>query len=129
MPRGGPRQGTPGTAYSNRSDLNAQPVRAKSGQGYGERKRAEDAQRAVPLPQTRQPFARPTERPTEPITAGLPMGAGPGPEVLANQPSGDPDLTRLAPYLPMLEFLASRPDSTVSMRNFVRRLRGAMPIQ
>jgi hypothetical protein len=31
-------------------------------------------------------FAGPTERPDEPVTAGLPIGAGPGPEVL-NLPS------------------------------------------
>lgn len=29
-------------------------------------------------------FTRPTERPTEPITAGLPMGPGPGPEALSS---------------------------------------------
>ncbi len=29
-------------------------------------------------------FTRPTERPTEPVTAGLPMGPGPGPEALTS---------------------------------------------
>lgn len=85
MARGGPRQGTPGSQYGNRSDLQAaprQPAKAAPNQQYGERKRQMDAQRSMPLPGQR-PFARPSERPDEPITAGLPVGAGPGPEALA----------------------------------------------
>jgi hypothetical protein len=31
------------------------------------------------------PHLEPTLRPNEPVTAGLPFGPGPGPEVLANQ--------------------------------------------
>jgi len=69
---------------------------AARGQTYGKRKEQMEAQRAVPM--SRQPtelvqqpqaprvrpgelgaFNRPTERPTEPITAGVPIGPGPGP--------------------------------------------------
>ncbi len=102
MPRGGARQGAPGKAYSNRQDMN-QPVRVASGQQYGQRQALEQAQKAVPLPQQNtpappgnqpspdmgmaqlpgaNPFTRPTERPSEPVTAGLPIGPGPGPEAL-----------------------------------------------
>ena len=63
------------------------------GQTYGKRKQQEEAMRAVPMapsptgtaPVTRpQPAApgsltAPTTRPNEPITAGAPFGAGPGP--------------------------------------------------
>lgn len=92
MPSGGVRQGTPGKAYTNRSDLNVsrQPAAAPTGQPYGARKASEDAQRTIPLPAQPQvvPFDAPTQRPDEPVTAGLPTGAGPGPEAL--QPMGPP---------------------------------------
>lgn len=104
MPRGGYRKGKSGTAYANRSDLN-QPVQAGPSQGYGQRVAQEDAQRAIPLPAqppasagvpggaTRypdelEPFDRPSDRPGEPITAGLPMGPGPGPD--PSLPAFDP---------------------------------------
>ena len=63
-------------------------------QTYGKRKQQEDAMRAVPMAPsptgTPQPVRRPTPnapgsltaptaRPNEPITAGAPFGAGPGP--------------------------------------------------
>jgi hypothetical protein len=37
-------------------------------------------------PAPRGPFDRPTERPGEPVTAGLPVGPGPGPEALGMAP-------------------------------------------
>lgn len=98
MARGGKRQGTPGKAYANRSDLQA--AKAPTGLPYGEHKALIDAQHAIPLPETPTgaapvptsttgaapaalgDFARPTERPTEPTTAGLSLGPGPGPEAL-----------------------------------------------
>lgn len=80
-----------------------QPVRAAKGQVYGERKRQEEAQQVIPLPQQAAPTAprrevppgslipltAPTQLPEEPVTAGLPLGEGPGPEALAAQPMGD----------------------------------------
>jgi hypothetical protein len=112
VPRGGRRTGTPGTAYSNRTDLQ-QPVRTAPSQAYGEAKQSADAQRALPLPQTApvvsmgapppEPgslgaFDRPSDRPGEPITSGLPMGAGPGPNAMS--PAVDPTLDTLrAAYL------------------------------
>ena len=121
MARGGRRKGAPGKAYSNRSDLAADrkmPVAAPTGMGYGERKALEDAQRAVPvaspgvspqtppmapgptsswpIPGSMGPLDRPSERPNEPLTAGLPIGAGPGPEALGMvENSDDPLLDEL----------------------------------
>lgn len=96
--RGGKRQGSQGKAYGNRTDLNRnrQPVQAAAGQPYGERGAQEQAQRAIPLPAAPPvsapppspapgsfgPFTRPTEFPDEPLTAGLPVGPGPGPEAV-----------------------------------------------
>jgi hypothetical protein len=126
MPRGGRRNGAPGQAYGNRSDLNAGakpvPVSAVPGQQYGAAKAQMDAQRAVPMQGTPMPATpgqpgtpdpllaqanpvyagdhgdptRPTERPNEPVTAGLPVGAGPGPEVLTPSTPPDPLLKGLA---------------------------------
>lgn len=70
---------------------------AARGQTYGKRKEQMDAQRAVPMGrspvETQPPMVRPvpgapgsltapTARPDEPITAGAPFGAGPGPEMM-----------------------------------------------
>lgn len=88
---GGYRQGTQGKAYTNRTDLarDRQPTRVTRGKQYGERAKAEQSQAAMPLPDvTNIPapgsvpsLTAPTTRPAEPVTAGLPIGAGPGPNV------------------------------------------------
>lgn len=107
MPRGGRRSGKPGAQYPNRADL-AQSVRTAPNQPYGQAGAQAQAQRTIPLPQTPptpapQPtvnapdpgmLAQPTARPGEPVTAGLPIGAGPGPEANAVNPS-DQVLPRL----------------------------------
>lgn len=109
--RGGKRTGRPGTAYSNRSDLTQAPSAAPN-QEYGKAAEQMRAQRQVPLPKQAVPSpsspaqagsappvsppggAAPvppgglgpltamTGRPNEPLTAGMPTGPGPGPEVL-----------------------------------------------
>ena len=112
MPRGGRRTGTQGKQYSNRADLqqrsNVVPIAAATGQAYGERGAQIAAQRAVPMarPATDMvppagpsapaaqsapppgpqivPLSDPTARPGEPVTAGLPVGPGAGPEVLGD---------------------------------------------
>ncbi len=135
MPRGGRRQGTPGANYSNRSDLQApKPLAptAAPGQTYGVaagQLRAEQAVPMAPPPSAAggagppgalpsppagplpgaSPLGRTTERPNEPVTHGLPVGPGAGPEALggstgnlsgilrqAAQTAGSTDLARLA---------------------------------
>jgi hypothetical protein len=98
MPPGGYRQGTPGQAYPQRTDLAAdtQPVRSPKTKVQGDRKRREDAQRIMPLsrqpptPGSLTPLTAPTERPGEPIQAGLPMGPGAGPSSMI-APTGGTD--------------------------------------
>lgn len=116
MARGGKRQGQPGQAYGNRTDLNPPKPAATAftGQPYGQGVQQAQAQQALPvggtpvpppqpggagpmpqstpvgqMPQPTGPapgsagdFTRPTERPGEPVTHGLPTGPGGGPEVL-----------------------------------------------
>lgn len=106
---GGARTGTPGVAYSNRSDLNRPGV----GQTYGTASAQQSAMSAVPIsapsagvpmpaqapavpqPGSGGPFNRPSERPGEPVTAGLPLGPGPGPEALGTDLRDTPAVAEL----------------------------------
>lgn len=66
----------------------------------------------------------PTANPGEPVTAGLPSGPGPGPEAL--MPQQNPDTEQLKQVVPLLEVLASGPNSTYATRNFLRTLRSSV---
>lgn len=122
-----------------------------TGLAYGEGKALADAQRALPVADQQSPgrvtaiydaarsysapsigLGRPSDRPDEPITAGIDMGAGPGSDSLdlsayptPGASTTDPDLAEAVRFLPTLEMVASLPGSTVSFRNYVRRIRGA----
>lgn len=101
-------------ALSRRTDGGpAQAVKEMGGGRYGERKQLTEMQAGAPMagrPQTPQPkltrasvqaasnlppvtpLTAPTQRPDEPLTAGMPFGAGPGSEALGmgngrNKPS------------------------------------------
>lgn len=93
-------------ALSARTDGGpGQPVRVPTGGAYGEAKALREQQQAAPLaaggnpaplggsrrpvdPSVMQDPFRPTDRPGEPGTAGIPMGAGPSgpPRLLADDP-------------------------------------------
>lgn len=137
MARGGRRAGNRGTAYTNRTDLqSALPLNAPTHLPYGDRQKLIQAQQAVPMapapvpgpsvagpsptggpgplptPGNRGPLLRPTERPNEPVTAGLPTGPGPGPEALGplSRPTGGSTVAGL------LQTLASAPNATPEVR-------------
>lgn len=63
-----------------------------------------------------------TTRPNEPITAGIQMGAGPGPEALAMNAAAQRDGDIVAKYKPLLETMAAMPDTPESFRIFVRNI-------
>jgi hypothetical protein len=71
------------------------------------------------------PLYAPSQRPDEPITTGIPMGPGAGPEVLGinNNIDTEEDKARMVSYLPALEVLAASPDSSQAFRNYVRQIR------
>ena len=71
------------------------------------------------------PLFAPSERPDEPVTAGIAMGDGPGPEVLGinNNLDTQEDKDRMLSYLPALEVVAASPNSSQAFRNYVRQLR------
>jgi len=96
MPRGGKRQGTQGKGYSNRTDL-AQDYAPGGNPATG----------GMDAPATQQPFMGPrigadqvpnlgdaTQRPDIPVTAGLSVGAGPGPEAMPPMPPDPSDPVR-----------------------------------
>ena len=73
---------------------NTQAVRRIPGMGYGEQQALTEQQQAAPLPKATTPQAQPvrptrpmpqmdifaaTQRPSEPVTSGLPFGPGIGP--------------------------------------------------
>lgn len=71
------------------------------------------------------PLDAPSQRPDEPITAGMPGGLGPGPRIpQQTSPLTDEQRARLRSYMPVLVILASREDADPNTRQLVRQLRG-----
>lgn len=94
--------------YPNRSDLRNPKVakQAATGQTYGEAGQQLASQSAVPVapsptdkpvlqPGQLGAFNRPTERPSEPVTAGASFGPGPTPRTQFAPPTADPVLVEL----------------------------------
>lgn len=90
--------------YPNRTDLRNPMSKAKfTGQGYGQATQQAQSQAAVPAGPSPTDMVQPagptpgqvtdltgtSQRPNEPISMGMPFGAGPGPEVFGvnNQPA------------------------------------------
>lgn len=117
MARGGRRKGTPGKSYANRKDLNVDraPQPGSSATPPAAPPVAQQPQEPVLQPISPDSFPNltdPTNRPDEPLTAGMDVGPGPGAnlamqvrqwspliaDALYHYP-GDPDLLRMASYL------------------------------
>ena len=125
-----PKVATGSVPYGQRQKLEeAQRVMpAGAPPSFAPMEQVEEAVRRIPAPPKGGLLAQPSARPDEPLTTGLPIGPGAGPEAIPNLPQRlNPDLMAFAPYLPTLELVAAQPGATVQFRNFVRRLRGAMP--
>ena len=142
MPRGGRRAGTPGKAYSNRTDLNGpQPVANFAGPKvpYGTGAELTRSQQQMPVsgPQAPGPtqgpapagpsmqtpnpgqwgaFNRASERPDEPLTHGMARGPGGGPEVLSTQAG--------RPALSLIQQLANQPYASDEIRTLLNILQG-----
>lgn len=151
-----PRKRQSPSPYPNRSDLQTATSAVPTGQAYGARQATEQSLKVVPIagasgpggggsqppsppgpidaatnmPPPQGGLGAPTARPNEPVTAGLPVGAGPGPEGIPQPiaPSGpDPDLMLWQKWLPALDIMASQPDSSSQLRQWYRRVRSQMP--
>jgi hypothetical protein len=108
---------------------------------YGEQKDFQNQQAGAPMakspqqsamPSTRNamanviPLTAPTQRPSEPVTAGVDAGPGPGREVLGLKSPTDvtlQDLSKLSKYMPLMMQYADSPQSSGTMKAFVRYLR------
>jgi hypothetical protein len=125
----------------------AQKLRDIPSQSYGDASQFKSLEQAAPMaandvptptpgggspsgPMDITPLSAPSTRPGEPVTAGAPMGAGPGLESLGLSNPEDQlrqqDAQQLAQYLPVLEFVSNQAGSTPSMRAMVRRLKGML---
>ena len=131
MPRGGKRQGTPGRGYSNRTDLGMTPDMGQNTAASGGMTAAPPPVSDGQTPQgpTRSPddtpmLLDPTMRPDEPITAGMAMGAGPGPEALGMDPRAA-ETAKLKRWLPMLKPIIDDPETPDSVKLLYRYIRGA----
>ncbi len=102
----------------------AQPISAEPNQPYGQAGAQREAQRSMPLP-SMTPLSAPSQRPSEPVTAGLPVGAGPGPDVLTAPPGQAESDERLRLLAPQLARLASLPGVHPDVKSLARRVRAA----
>lgn len=71
------------------------------------------------------PFTRPTERPNEPVTSGLPAGPGPGPESLQGVGAAARDnVVQQGTLKNLLTNLAAAPGATMAIRDLAARAQG-----
>jgi hypothetical protein len=130
----GPLAGAAGPGkFSKRTDLPSQY--------YGEGVETASVKSGAPLASTRgvadnvggrpanapvtEIFA-PTQRPEEPITAGLDRGPGVGSDALMINQIQQDDKDIVAKYLPSLSAMASMQDTPKSFRAFVSFLQGSL---
>ena len=103
MPRGGKRNGTPGRAYSNRTDLTLSYGGGNTAATGGMTPPADQSPLLPAISASEVPnLGDPTMRPAEPVTTGLPVGPGGGPEALGPMPPSPMDPVRQAIQAMML---------------------------
>lgn len=136
-----------GRTGANRTDLmtpKPEPITAAPGQTYGEAAQQQLAQKVAPMgaaplapgpgPQPgpapvqnlptmpRPALTRPTERPNEPVTAGLPQGPGPGPEALTGIGGAARQSTiEQGTLTHLLTSLAAQPNATSAIKDLAAR--------
>jgi len=115
---GGPTQGmmvAPGGAYGERQEMEAiQSGADMQGGGGGT---------SAPTP---LPLGAPSANPDEPITAGVPVGAGIGPEAAGIMDDRQKTDEQLRPMLHSLEVIANLPGSNAETRAYVRLLKARL---
>lgn len=82
--------------------------------------------RSMPMTEVR-PLTAPSDRPEEPITAGVDFGPGPGSESLMmprqEEVINDPDLNLVREYFPVIELWAEQVDTSQGTKDYVNYLR------
>lgn len=120
---------SPPGAMSQRTDMQPQGAMQLPDAAYGEQQEFQQIQGgaamagspAMPKP---MPMTAPTQYPSEPLTAGAPIGDGPGLEALTPQSPYARDMSMLGKYIPQFEAMAADENTPESFRLFVRYLRG-----
>jgi hypothetical protein len=74
-----------------------------------------------PAPEDSPNLSDPTSMPDEPITAGLPIGAGPGPD----RDNRMEETRQLKTYLPLIGVYLDQPDTPDSVRALFRYIKGS----
>lgn len=124
MPRGGRRQGMPGKAYTNRTDMMTN-YDMEAGSPAAGGVEAPPAPQMGPSPDDLPSLTTPTQRPGEPITAGLGIGPGPGREALTGFDPRMQETERLAKrWGPMMDILSNDPETPDSVRMLARYIKG-----
>ena len=75
----------------------------------------------APSPDDTPNLSTPTEYPDEPVTAGLPIGPGAGPEMDTRLE----DTRNMKHYLPILDLYLDRPETPPSVMRLYRYIRGS----
>jgi len=124
--------------YAKRTDR--QGAKRLPDAAYGEQKEFQNQQMSAPMAKSGKsmqsmnnlmanivPFNAPTQRPDEFVTAGVDAGPGPGRGILGinNSPIDTQleDLEKLSKYLPLMVQFADSPQSSGTMKAFVKYLR------
>ena len=125
--RGGARQGTPGKGYSNRTDMLTNYNQSMDTAASGGMTAPPQEAPADPMmgggitPDDIPGIDAPTQRPNEPVTAGLMRGPGDGPA----RDNRMAETKNLQKYLPLMEVYLDQPDTPDSVRALFRYIRGA----
>lgn len=113
-------------ALSQRTDVQA-PM-AMPGGAYGDAQYMEQIQSGADMfadPSTPPPPGLMDDMPGErgPLTAGIPSGDGPGPEVLSTRQRAQEEMAGIGKYLPIMEKMAGRLDAPQSFRALVQYIK------
>lgn len=121
--------------FAKRTDR--QGVKRLPNAAYGEQRDFAEQQQGAPMARSNQtpgkslmdnivPFNAPTQRPGEPVTAGVDAGPGGGRDMLGIKSPVDTqleDLAKLNKYLPLMMQFADSPQSSGTMKAFIKYLR------
>lgn len=138
-PNGGPQYSPTNVSATGG---NGQSGMNYSGFAYGQNKAINEQQQAAPLANTSEastsgptpmpgamlpeitPLTAETQFPNQPITDGMPVGPGAGPEVLNLPPIESSDMNNqlLAQYLPVMQVWAEYPGTSQDTKDYVRYL-------
>lgn len=124
-------------SYSKRTDVGTPELKMGS-IAYGEGKATQEIKSGAPLAKTASvtpsqaprvtaepvtPLYAPTQRPDEPATAGIDMGAGVGSEAIAMRKPDDTNFrAAIQSYKPVLAFIADQPNTSPETKAAIRQL-------